>query len=53
MGHGVESFLNIHEGLHDFLSNVPPTRSHILTNELGYCKYQYIPATSSIALLQP
>jgi len=53
MGHGVGLFLNVHEGLPDFSSNVPPTHGHILTNELGYCKYQYIPAASSIALLQP
>ncbi|KAI0266674.1 Creatinase/aminopeptidase [Gloeopeniophorella convolvens] len=35
-GHGVGSFLNVHEGLHSFNSQVPLTRGHILTNEPGY-----------------
>jgi len=37
-GHGVGSFLNVHEGLHGFSSNVPLTRGHVLTNEPGYYK---------------
>ncbi len=36
-GHGVGSFLNVHEGLHGFSSSVPLTRGHVLTNEPGYC----------------
>ncbi|KAI0305476.1 Creatinase/aminopeptidase [Multifurca ochricompacta] len=35
-GHGVGSFLNVHEGLHGFSSDVPLTRGHVLTNEPGY-----------------
>jgi len=37
-GHGVGSFLNVHEGLHGFSSSVPLTRGHVLTNEPGYYK---------------
>jgi Xaa-Pro aminopeptidase len=37
-GHGVGSFLNVHEGLHGFSSQVPLTPGHVLTNEPGYCK---------------
>ena len=37
-GHGVGSFLNVHEGLHGFSSDEPLTRGHVLTNEPGYCK---------------
>ncbi|KAI0001349.1 Creatinase/aminopeptidase [Russula compacta] len=37
-GHGVGSFLNVHEGLYGFSSNVPLTRGHVLTNEPGYYK---------------
>ncbi|KAI0256241.1 peptidase M24, structural domain-containing protein [Lactifluus subvellereus] len=37
-GHGVGSFLNVHEGLHGFSSDVPLTRGHVLTNEPGYYK---------------
>jgi len=38
-GHGVGSFLNVHEGLHSFSSNVPLSRGHVLTNEPGYYKH--------------
>ncbi|KAH8993233.1 Creatinase aminopeptidase [Lactarius hatsudake] len=38
LGHGVGSFLNVHEGLHGFSSSVPLTRGHVLTNEPGYYK---------------
>jgi Xaa-Pro aminopeptidase len=37
-GHGVGSFLNVHEGFHGFSSNVPLVPGHVLTNEPGYYK---------------
>ncbi|KAN0103771.1 Creatinase aminopeptidase [Russula decolorans] len=35
-GHGVGSFLIVHEGLHSFSSNVPLVPGHVLSNEPGY-----------------
>jgi Xaa-Pro aminopeptidase len=37
-GHGVGSFLNVHEGPHGFSSSTPLQPGHILTNEPGYYK---------------
>ena len=37
-GHGVGSFLNVHENTYGFSSNVPLVPGHVLTNEPGYCK---------------
>ena len=36
-GHGVGSFLNVHEGPHAFTSDVPLVPGHVITNEPGYC----------------
>ncbi|KAI0318858.1 Creatinase/aminopeptidase [Amylostereum chailletii] len=35
-GHGVGSFLGVHEGLHSFSSEVPLQPGHVITNEPGY-----------------
>jgi len=35
-GHGLGSFLSVHEGPHGFSTNVPLVRGHIITNEPGY-----------------
>jgi Xaa-Pro aminopeptidase len=37
-GHGVGSFLNVHEGPHSFSSNVTLVPGHVITNEPGYCE---------------
>ena len=37
-GHGVGSFLNVHEGPHGFSNNVPLQQGHVLTNEPGFYK---------------
>lgn len=37
-GHGVGSFLNVHEGPHSFSSNVTLVPGHVITNEPGFCK---------------
>ena len=36
-GHGVGSFLNVHEGPHSFTSNVTLVPGHVITNEPGFC----------------
>ncbi|KAJ2975332.1 hypothetical protein NUW54_g11749 [Trametes sanguinea] len=36
-GHGVGSFLNVHEGPQSFSSDVPLQVGHVLTNEPGFC----------------
>ena len=38
-GHGVGSFLNVHEGPHSFSSNDPLVPGHVITNEPGFCEY--------------
>lgn len=38
-GHGVGSFLNVHEGPHSFSSNVTLVPGHVITNEPGFCKH--------------
>ena len=38
-GHGVGSFLNVHEGPHSFSSNVTLVPGHVITNEPGFCEY--------------
>ncbi|KAF9237430.1 Creatinase aminopeptidase [Melanogaster broomeanus] len=35
-GHGVGSFLNVHEGPHGFSNNVPLVPGHVITNEPGF-----------------
>ena len=37
-GHGVGSFLNVHEGPHSFSSNVTLVPGHVITNEPGFCE---------------
>ncbi|KAG9055938.1 hypothetical protein FS842_000759 [Serendipita sp. 407] len=37
-GHGVGSFLNVHEGPHSFQSTTPLQPGHVITNEPGYYK---------------
>ncbi|KAG8842828.1 hypothetical protein FRB96_004713 [Tulasnella sp. 330] len=37
-GHGVGSFLNVHEGPHGFSNHVPLRPGHVLTNEPGFYK---------------
>jgi len=37
-GHGVGSFLNVHEGPHGFSNHVALEPGHVLTNEPGYYK---------------
>ncbi|CAL1705996.1 unnamed protein product [Somion occarium] len=37
-GHGVGSYLNVHEGPHGFSSTVPLEPGHVVTNEPGYYK---------------
>ncbi|KIM29700.1 hypothetical protein M408DRAFT_67274 [Serendipita vermifera MAFF 305830] len=37
-GHGVGSFLNVHEGPHSFSSSTPLQPGHIITNEPGFYK---------------
>ncbi|KAI0075847.1 Creatinase/aminopeptidase [Panus rudis PR-1116 ss-1] len=37
-GHGVGSYLNVHEGPHGFSQNVPLVPGHVVTNEPGYYK---------------
>ena len=37
-GHGIGSFLNVHEGPHSFQSTTPLQPGHIITNEPGYYK---------------
>ncbi|KAG9044466.1 hypothetical protein FS837_008111 [Tulasnella sp. UAMH 9824] len=37
-GHGVGSFLNVHEGPHGFSNHVPLQPGHVITNEPGYYK---------------
>ena len=36
-GHGVGSYLNVHEGPHSFSSDIPLSPGHIITNEPGFC----------------
>ena len=36
-GHGVGSYLNVHEGPHSFSSDVPFVPGHVITNEPGWC----------------
>lgn len=38
-GHGVGSFLNVHEGPHGFSSSVPLEPGHVVTNEPGFCAF--------------
>ncbi|KAI0066177.1 Creatinase/aminopeptidase [Artomyces pyxidatus] len=35
-GHGIGSFLSVHEGLHSFSNDVPLVRGHVITNEPGF-----------------
>jgi Xaa-Pro aminopeptidase len=37
-GHGIGSFLNVHEGPHSFSSTTPLQPGHIITNEPGFYK---------------
>ena len=37
-GHGVGSYLTVHEGPHGFSSDKPLVPGHVVTNEPGYCK---------------
>jgi Xaa-Pro aminopeptidase len=37
-GHGIGSFLNVHEGPHSFGTDVPLKPGHIITNEPGFYK---------------
>jgi len=37
-GHGVGSFLNVHEGPHSFSSSTPLQPGHVITNEPGFYK---------------
>ncbi|KAG8900170.1 hypothetical protein FRB99_006199 [Tulasnella sp. 403] len=37
-GHGVGSFLNVHEGPHGFSNHVPLRPGHVITNEPGFYK---------------
>lgn len=37
-GHGIGSYLNVHEGPHSFSSNVTLLPGHVITNEPGYCE---------------
>jgi Xaa-Pro aminopeptidase len=36
-GHGVGSYLNVHEGPHSFSSNAPLVPGYVITNEPGFC----------------
>jgi Xaa-Pro aminopeptidase len=38
-GHGVGSYLNVHEGPHSFSNNVPLAPGHVITNEPGFYKF--------------
>ena len=37
-GHGVGSFLNVHEGPHSFSTNISLVPGHVITNEPGFCE---------------
>ena len=41
-GHGVGSFLIVHEGFHSFSSDVPLVPGHVISNEPGYCKSNFL-----------
>jgi Xaa-Pro aminopeptidase len=36
-GHGIGSYLNVHEGVHSFSNDVPLQPGHVITNEPGFC----------------
>lgn len=39
-GHGVGSFLSVHEGPHSFSNDVELVPGHVITNEPGFCAWR-------------